>query len=711
MNWTPNNIDPNEPEKKFEEGAIVQIQSQDPQENNFGSGFVFFEDEEGVYVLTCAHVVRDVGGVEQVKVKNLPATVIYHSPKGHAEDLAILKVKGLRNLPKLPLGNFRRELSNRKFLTKFRIRAYSEVKSRDVFYEINNIQGHLGDEKPIKGKNQTFLINSWKLNIDQGYLKPGNSGSPVIDSKSYNVLGFVITDEGQGQDKGKFGRAVCIDTLEYVWDDMPPELLRKIYYLEPLSELLRTVFKNEASLCVNLFQVCPEAFFPNPHELTFLPRIQYLIVVCHRKNKLEELLSLIKAKHKRKYKKWISKIDPSYREQKIWCYHKYNLCLFVQGLFIKSRQTTKIQQTIRSRVQLKSLGSYPEDPEITEAKVRALVGFLKKNGVELDRDQVRLLSVKKGCVKIEIELPSEALDKLIELYEQDPSLLENELGILDLTETFREKYNLSNIQTLLEEGFEAEEIISICENNFSDLREIITIDISKSDIVREIILYLRQESLSQESLIRNFLDGARELKPEAYQKHRPYYKVPRRPRNIQRNRQRNSFNYLNSKRIIIASLMIAGLASLGFIGLDVIVIASESLLESIGKPAASPPLVLLYLLLIPPQIGRYVGRLSSNLLRNESSTTRIRIAIICYLMGLIISPVVLALIPQTDSLVLINVGEPLELVRTLHEIISKAIESIGHSIMTMFTPSNAVRFVPTSVGTAGGIYFAYQNAK
>ena len=298
MNWNLKNLDWEEPEKEFEELSVVQIQSKDPKKTGFGSGFIFFENEEGAYILTCAHVVRDVGGIEQVKVEDLPATVVYQSQNGYADDLAVLKVEGLRNLPNLPLGNFRRELSSRKFLTKFRIHGYSEFDSRNRIYELDNIQGHLGDKKRIKGVSQQLLVNSWKLHIDPScVLKPGNSGSPVIDAKSYNVLGIVTHLEGQGQDKGKFGRAVCIDTLEDVWQEIPPELFRKVYYLEPLSELLRNVFNTEDKLECVFSQTFPDVFDQKVSFLKRLVRIEYLIIWCHRHNELEQLINIVNNIH------------------------------------------------------------------------------------------------------------------------------------------------------------------------------------------------------------------------------------------------------------------------------------------------------------------------------------------------------------------------------------------------------------------------------
>lgn len=42
--------------------AIVLITSSDPEVGGFGTGFIVYQDQQTSYVVTCAHVVRDVDG-------------------------------------------------------------------------------------------------------------------------------------------------------------------------------------------------------------------------------------------------------------------------------------------------------------------------------------------------------------------------------------------------------------------------------------------------------------------------------------------------------------------------------------------------------------------------------------------------------------------------------------------------------------------------
>ena len=96
--------------------SIVLIESKDPdikKRNPFGTGFVIYSDSNKSYVVTCLHVIRDVGGFNNISVENCPATVVAsgaipgldlaQSIKQRAIDLAVLEVKGLQKKPALSI--------------------------------------------------------------------------------------------------------------------------------------------------------------------------------------------------------------------------------------------------------------------------------------------------------------------------------------------------------------------------------------------------------------------------------------------------------------------------------------------------------------------------------------------------------------------------------------------------------------------------------
>lgn len=83
------------------EDSVVLIVSSDPGEQSFGTGFVIYKDQQATYLLTCAHVVREVGGPGKIQINASQAKVIASSPEEEA-DLAILSLERLPDTPSLP---------------------------------------------------------------------------------------------------------------------------------------------------------------------------------------------------------------------------------------------------------------------------------------------------------------------------------------------------------------------------------------------------------------------------------------------------------------------------------------------------------------------------------------------------------------------------------------------------------------------------------
>lgn len=190
--------------------SIVLITSITPEEDSFGTGFIIDRDEQGTYVLTCAHVVRDVGGSEKVVVNGFPAeTIASGERKGF--DLAVLRVKGLSSKPQLSLSIMGKERKS------FVISGFYKF-SRKAAPALRKIRGNLGDTIQISSSDGRDRIDAWDLIIEgRHHLQPGYSGSPVIDEARGHVLGVVSHQVSQGVE----GIAISIDALNKVWPEMP----------------------------------------------------------------------------------------------------------------------------------------------------------------------------------------------------------------------------------------------------------------------------------------------------------------------------------------------------------------------------------------------------------------------------------------------------------------------------------------------------------
>ncbi len=196
--------------------SVISITSSDSErDRDFGTGFVIHQHENTTYLLTCAHVVNDVGGSDKVKVGGYPATVEVEGNR-YGCDLAVLAVKEkLTKLPPLRLGvvgKKERQFSVAGFYT-------DTTKTRKLAI----IKGKLGGTQIIESI-EGDRTNAWDLLIDddsEHELKSGYSGSPVVSRESGYVLGVVA----QQIDKSK-GLAISIEALKKIWHSMPVDLLK-----------------------------------------------------------------------------------------------------------------------------------------------------------------------------------------------------------------------------------------------------------------------------------------------------------------------------------------------------------------------------------------------------------------------------------------------------------------------------------------------------
>ena len=196
------------------EESVVLITSKQDATTEFGSGFPIYQDANSTYFLTCAHVVEDVGGVDNIKIRDVPATVIALGHKLGC-DLAVLKIdKGLVKQTfdlaiQVQLGQ------------KIMVIGYSQnstfVKTR------RKMDGVLGDKVSFDYKG--IQTNAWDVHINNdsdSTLQPGYSGSPVIDTNTGSAIAVITQRQGEG----KRGHAISIHELKQVWKEMPDSLLQ-----------------------------------------------------------------------------------------------------------------------------------------------------------------------------------------------------------------------------------------------------------------------------------------------------------------------------------------------------------------------------------------------------------------------------------------------------------------------------------------------------
>ncbi|NTW04477.1 MAG: trypsin-like peptidase domain-containing protein, partial [Oscillochloris sp.] len=190
--------------------SIVLIQSREPGNTTIGTGFIIHQEGEHSYILTCAHVVRDMGGATQVLAATLPAEQIVIGEE-NGLDLAVLRVARLAGRPALSLR------AGGKTGQTVSIQGYSKYIQ---YRPLETLNGRTTQLFLLSDSQQQRFADAWYITIDdQQKLLGGYSGSPVCDADGA-VISVMITSEGAQQ-----GRAISVEALHHIWPGMPTGLV------------------------------------------------------------------------------------------------------------------------------------------------------------------------------------------------------------------------------------------------------------------------------------------------------------------------------------------------------------------------------------------------------------------------------------------------------------------------------------------------------
>lgn len=195
--------------------SVLRITSSKPDNKKFGTGFVVYVDDNSTFVLTCSHVVKDVGD-KYVLVAGQPADVI-GTGQDDVVDIAILRIN-----KKLTSTQLRLKVLAGEKGREFVIAGYLLL---DGNYAIRPLSGEIGGEVRLEAKGLNNRIVAWDLRIEDDHtLEPGYSGSPLLDKKTNSVFGIVSHRQGRG-DKGI---AISIKSLLEIWPNIPDVVLKDI---------------------------------------------------------------------------------------------------------------------------------------------------------------------------------------------------------------------------------------------------------------------------------------------------------------------------------------------------------------------------------------------------------------------------------------------------------------------------------------------------
>lgn len=223
--------------------SIALISSTDKNITKFGTAFAIFNNQDKTLFLTCAHVVRDVGGINCVKVNSDVGKVIVLGSADGPDDIAIIDVRCSKEIPPLFLSTDASPNDNFETVG---------FQSFDKQFMLRTLKGVLGNQVNLETLDFMNRVKAWDLIIlDDNGLQPGYSGSPVISQANGKVIGIVSHRQGGG----KKGLAISVETLEKLWLQMPPEFLdQKVVFEErQIRQVIGILPQNVTALFKNRF--------------------------------------------------------------------------------------------------------------------------------------------------------------------------------------------------------------------------------------------------------------------------------------------------------------------------------------------------------------------------------------------------------------------------------------------------------------------------
>lgn len=177
----------------------------------WGTAFVAHSDDAHTYLVTCAHVIADVGGRCHVLVGGQRADVV---ACGGEEDIdvAVVRIPRIENAPFL-LG--RKIVGGGCFCTTGFSNLYGG------YYRKGDLRGTFGRVSEILGNRSSKGHRTWELRVEgKGKFGPGLNGSPVVSETTGKCVGIVIASQ-QGE-----GHGISIDAIGEIYpevDDWLPE--------------------------------------------------------------------------------------------------------------------------------------------------------------------------------------------------------------------------------------------------------------------------------------------------------------------------------------------------------------------------------------------------------------------------------------------------------------------------------------------------------
>jgi len=171
-----------------------------------GSGFVISRDDEAAYVATCNHVLEELRSDQQTLTVNGLVAEEYASGAGQGIDLAIVRVKGLDVAP-APIGGKRSKSGSP-------VGSHGFYHLHGNHYLRSTCSGKVGSTSTMRSQlDRASAVESIEIRLDKNHeIRVGNSGSPIIEVKSGEVIGVLAFRSADG----RIGYALGVSALRQI---------------------------------------------------------------------------------------------------------------------------------------------------------------------------------------------------------------------------------------------------------------------------------------------------------------------------------------------------------------------------------------------------------------------------------------------------------------------------------------------------------------
>jgi len=222
--------------EKFNQ-SVVLLTSSDRQNSRFGTGFVVRRTGDFSYIVTCAHVVKDVG-IDSVCVDGVPGTVVA-TGDDLGLDLAVVRVDGLIESTGAVLLETETKLLGEEFITS----GFQVFDPREQTRRKSLLHGRVDQPCQIMAKSPNNDICAWELKLDAGNVEGGYSGSPVLNARTGKVFGVISHRLKDG-----VGLAIALPELDRIWQPIDitqlHNALLQLGYRRQTREFRRSLQRN-----------------------------------------------------------------------------------------------------------------------------------------------------------------------------------------------------------------------------------------------------------------------------------------------------------------------------------------------------------------------------------------------------------------------------------------------------------------------------------